>query len=214
MDIKIKASIISSIAEISVIHPIDYIKTLKQKDKNTNIIKALKTPYIGIYPRLIGTVPMRFLFWNSLNNFNQKGYKAVVSGFYTSILQTFIDYPIELSKTQKINNNIDFKKSFKNINHIGSYSTHLSRNALFAVILNYSIQKDPNSYYIAGLSAGIASLISQPFDSLKTWYQSGNYKYPKNWNFYNYMRGYEYRCSISIIGMNIGWIIFYKLSNI
>ena len=113
----IKASIISGIMEVGVTHPLDYIKTVLQSRTGTNnsnsirTIKLLKTPYKGIASKLIGTIPMRILFWCSLDNFNNKGYSPVISALFTSIIQTTIDYPIEQIKTQKmINNKIIYYK--------------------------------------------------------------------------------------------------------
>lgn len=211
MNEKIKASVVSGLMEVAVIHPIDYIKTLRQSNNNINLFNALKTPYVGVTSRLIGTLPMRSFFWISLDYFNNKKINPIYSGLYTSIIQTFLDYPIEVIKTQRIINNIDAKNSFKNLNHIPSYISHISRNSIFAMTTNYFIHKDKQSFYMAGLGAGVGAMITHPIDSLKTWYQSGNKKYPYHWKLYDYMRGYQYRCGMSIIGVNVGWITFHKL---
>ena len=41
---------------------------------------------------------------------------------------------------------------------------------------------------------------------IKTWYYS-------NWKLSNYMRGWHYRCGVSLISMNVGWIIYHRLKN-
>ena len=204
----LKATVISSSIEIIITHPLDYIKTSIQKDKNAKIINLLRTPYKGLVPRLVGILPMRGLFWNSLEYFNRKKHSTINAGIFASLFQITIDYPIELVKIQKINNNYNTIQAFKNCNHICSFSTHLTRNVLFTCCINKTIQKDKNSLYYAAIGAGLGSLLSQPFDSLKTWYQSGNMKYPTNWTIHHYCRGFVYRTCISMIGVNVGWVIY------
>lgn len=217
---RIKASVISGVIEVGATHPIDYVKTILQKNEkrvNINEIKSyLRTPYKGVGSRLIGVVPMRILFWNSLDYFKSMGYNPISAGFYTSIIQTSIDYPIEQIKTQQMikntKKNINLFNHFKDIKILPSIFSHLGRNAGFAVIMNQIIQKKPESLYYGAIGGFLASLITHPFDSLKTWYMTGNNHYPNHWGIKDYMRGWHYRCGISLISMNIGWIIYYRLS--
>ena len=215
---RIKASVISGVIEVGATHPIDYIKTILQKNEKRFNIKEfksyLRTPYKGVGSRLIGVVPMRILFWNSLDHFKSIGYNPILAGFYTSIIQTSIDYPIEQIKTQQMikNTNQNLFNHFKDIRILPSVFSHLGRNAGFAVVINQIIQKKPDSLYYGAIGGFLASLITHPFDSLKTWYMTGNNHYPKHWRIKDYMRGWHYRCGISLISMNIGWIIYYRLS--
>ena len=63
-----------------------------------------------------------------------------------------------------------------------------------------------------GAVGGFAgSLLTHPLDSLKTWYQAGNKNFPKSWTLKRYMTGWQYRCSVSFLSMNIGWIVFHRL---
>lgn len=207
----IKASVISAVTEVITTHPIDYVKTILQNNKNINYFEVLKTPYKGLSSRLIGIVPMRILFWNSLDYFHNNGFNPYTSGILTSIVQTSVDYPIEQAKTQKIINNRSIIESFKNIKIGPAIATHLSRNMIFAVVVNSIIQKDKNSLYNGAVGGLIGSIVTHPLDSLKTWYQSGNYNYPKHWCLKDYMSGWNYRCGVSLISMNIGWIIYHRL---
>ena len=209
--LNIKASVISALTEVVTTHPIDYAKTIIQNNKNINYRNVLKTPYKGLSSRLVGIVPMRILFWNSLDYFHNKGFNPYSSAILTSIVQTSVDYPIEQAKTQKMLNNRSFTKSFNNIRIIPALSTHLLRNMFFAVAVNSIINKDKNSYYYGAIGGFIGSVITHPLDSLKTWYQSGNYNYPKHWKFKNYMTGWNYRCGVSLISMNIGWVVYHRL---
>lgn len=215
--IHIKASIISAFAEVAFTHPIDYIKTLIQ-NKSNNLSKsefrnALKTPYKGVSSRLVGIVPMRVLFWNSLEYFKNNNFSPCKAAVITSVLQTTVDYPIEQIKTQKIINNCNTLQSFNNVRLFPASITHLARNMGFAICVNSIIQNDPNSLYYGAFGGFVGSLITHPFDSLKTWYQAGNKNFPTHWRFNNYMRGWQYRCGVSLIGMNIGWIIYHRLKN-
>jgi hypothetical protein len=211
----IEASLISSIVEVVLTHPLDYVKTLIQKDRKINLngssLMNIKKLYTGINSKLIGTIPMRFLFWNSLEYFNNNNYNKISAGILTSIFQTSIDFPIEVIKIQKINNNICWINSFKNIKIFPSLSIHLIRNTIFSIGVNVTIGDDKNSLYKAGLGAAIGSIISHPFDTLKTWYQSGEQYFPRKWTLKNYYRGVQYRTSISFISINIGWILYRRL---
>ena len=93
----------------------------------------------------------------------------------------------------------------------GAILPHLLRNVFFAICVNKIIQIDPNSTYHAAIGGFIGSILTQPFDNLKTWYQSGNLNFPKKWNFKNYMIGWNYRASVSLLSMNIGWVTFNKV---
>ena len=208
---KIKASIISAVTEIIVTHPIDYVKTILQNNNNINYREALKTPYKGLTSRLIGIVPMRVLFWNSLEYFKSNNYNKLNASILTSIIQTTVDYPIEQIKTQKMIHNCNFIDSFRNVKIIPSCGVHLFRNIGFTVCVNHAIQIDPNSLYLGAVGGFAGSLLTHPLDSLKTWYQAGNKNFPKSWTLKRYMTGWQYRCSVSFLSMNIGWIVFNRL---
>ena len=64
---KIQASIISGIAEVTTTYPIDYLKTIRQANKPLDIFWS--NPYRGSIPRIMGLIPMRIVFWNSLGAF-------------------------------------------------------------------------------------------------------------------------------------------------
>jgi hypothetical protein len=209
--LNIKASVISAIIEVSTTHPIDYLKTIVQNNKNVNYKEVLKTPYKGLTSRFVGIVPMRMLFWNSLDYFQNKGFNAYSSAIITSVIQTSIDYPIEQAKTQRIIHNKKFMDSFKGVKLRESILVHLMRNMFFAISVNSIINRDKNSFYYGALGGFCGSLITHPLDTLKTWYQSGNKNFPNHWKIKDYMAGWGYRCSVSLIGMNIGWIIYHRL---
>ena len=164
--------------------------------------------------RLVGIVPMRILFWGSLDYFESKGFNPITAAIATSMIQTSIDYPIEQIKIQKMVNNKNIISSFKNIKFTPSITFHLCRNIGFAVFVNILIKKNKDSIYLGAIGGVLGSIISHPFDSLKTWYQSGNKNFPKHWKLKNYMQGWQYRCTISLLSMNIGWIVYYRLKKL
>lgn len=207
---RIIASSLSGVCEIITIQPIDYLKTVKQ----TNIKFNYKHMYNGLSIRLAGVIPMRIIFWSSLDYFNSLGFSSIKSGIYSSILQTCIDYPIEIQKTNRmLNIKRTILNTIKKSNNLMSFNIHLIRNIIFTISVNYMIQNN-NDYYSAGIGGFIGCILSQPFDSLKTWYQTGNLNYPKHWNIKDYMKGGLYRSGMSIITMNISWFIYKKINEI
>ena len=132
----------------------------------------------------------------------------------TSLIQITIDYPVEQIKTQKMIHNCNFIESFKNVKILPSCSTHLIRNIGFTICLNQAIQMDPNSLYSAAIGGFIGSVITHPLDSLKTWYQAGNQHFPVHWNVKTFMTGWHYRCCVSFLSMNVGWIVFNGIKNL
>ena len=72
---RIKASVISGIAEVVATHPIDYWKTVVQSNKSKSLFK--QNPYRGVGVRLLGVVPLRVTFWNTLNYCREKKYDSV-----------------------------------------------------------------------------------------------------------------------------------------
>ena len=99
-DKKIRASIISGIAEVSTTYPIDYLKTIRQANKPLDIFWS--NPYRGSISRLTGIIPMRIVFWNSLYYCHTKEYSNLKTSMITSFSQTIIDYPTEQIKIQNM----------------------------------------------------------------------------------------------------------------
>lgn len=113
---------LSGIIEVSLTHPLDYIKTKKQEYTqreitNNNFYKYLLKEnkvnlYRGIFPRIVGVIPMRFVFWgvqdNSYQYFNQYNYSKFYCGVFAGITgggcQTLIDNLIEMFKIKTMTN--------------------------------------------------------------------------------------------------------------
>ena len=210
---RVKSSAVSGVLEIIATHPLDYGKTLLQSNtKNITFKEFISNPYKGFGSRIIGIVPMRILFWNSINYFKEIGYNPILAGLCTAVVQTSVDYPIEQIKIQRmIHNNHSILAAFTQPNLLKGYTLTLSRNIGFAVLLNCCIDGHDGSYYHGALGGFIGSVITHPIDSLKTWYQAGNVNYPRHWTLSNYCQGWHLRAGISLISMNIGWIVFSRM---
>jgi hypothetical protein len=211
LEIRIKSSILSSFIEIFATHPLDYAKTLIQNNNKITLKQYLKNPYKGCFSRVISIVPMRIFFWNSYSYFNNNGYGLIQTSILTASLQTIIDYPSEQIKIQRIIHNKSIFNAFKQQNiFMGAFFT-LTRNIGFTLGLATFINNNNGSYYHGAVGGFVGALITHPLDSLKTWYQTGNIKYPKHWTIVDYYKGWYFRAGMSLISMNIGWFIYSNL---
>lgn len=217
---------ISGIIEIICVHPIEYYKTVKQlNDGNHSFIKytqikGIKDVYKGFFPRLIGIIPLRTVFWGTLNstenllkqnNVNQK-YIPLIAGFVSGIAQTTIDCPIENIKTKNMVN--------ENLTKIRFYGflPNLGRNVFFSMIFNTQKKKmdnNKNNNILIGLICAIpASILTQPFDYLKTKKQFyGKHKTIKKIiqetnHIKYYWKGGTSRLLVTCLSMSIGLSVF------
>lgn len=194
------ASGAASLIEVITTHPLDYAKTLQQNN-NFSWKTFTRNPYCGLYSRILGILPLRIIYWNSINYFSERNCNPILTGTYTAFLQTLVDYPIEQIKiNQMLNKKVIF-------NPMG-YISLLSRNTIFAVGFTISINSIENKNYSGAIGGLVGSLLSHPIDSLKTYYQAGNKSFPKNWKLNNFMKGWYLRCGVSLIGMNVGYISY------
>ena len=224
---------LSGIVEIFFTHPIEYHKTLSQINSQnkslskfiieTNKKEGFKGLYKGMLPRFIGIIPMRTVFWgtlitteNLLNNTQiEKKYVSTISGMSAGFIQTIIDCPIESMKTK-----IMMNQNIQKINFHG-FIPNLARNVFFAMIFNIqkkkieSYQKNRFFDVFIGAYCGItASIITQPFDYLKTQKQlygeKKNFKTIINENriIKNYWKGGGSRALITSLSMAVGLPVF------
>lgn len=232
----ILASCLSGIVEVITTHPIDYIKTEKQKDKRFTFKN--KKPfdfYTGITPRLFGVVPMRCLFWcsqSSINNYlktNNIQHKLnfLYVGTGCAFIQTLIDSPIENMKMKLLAGE---KIQVKNILNCKGFAPNLYRNIVFASTFSYFSYsekiKNTKETFLYSLIGGLTgSIISQPLDYVKTIKQKTCKSYYKNtlisdMNTFNMIKyfikvnpkqlfvGGFYRTLLSGCSMSIGFCVF------
>lgn len=230
---------ISAILEIIVSHPIDYIKTMKQKHTNYTIkdVKISKI-YTGSLPRLIGIIPMRNIFWSTQseikrylisNNINHKtNFLYVGSG--SAFMQTLFDYPVESMKTKIISNE---KIIIGDLFRYKGYVANLYRNMIFSSVFTFFCYNNSNNidnFNSAVVGSVLGSIISQPFDYIKTVKQlpystiyngiqisdKSTYEilifYIKN-NYKQLFRGSYYRALLSGVSMTTGFCVFNYIEN-
>jgi len=215
------AGSLSGLCEVLITHPLDYLKTLLQYNNNNRISCKTYNFYRGITPRIFGVVPMRTIFWTTLES--SKYYlpdtikdadRLILSGLFAGIAQSIIDIPIENMKIQRMIRH----KRLCDINLYNGSSVTITRNVGFAIILNLflHIGNDHNDksidFFRAGIGAVIASIITQPLDYFKTQIQSNKKVYdirPKA-----LFSGYLSRASMSFINMSIGYTVFSTINNL
>ena len=203
--INYKATFYATLLEVATTHPLDAMKTKIQMNQ-----KIIPTEiYKGVGSRLFGTFPMRIAYWNTTNYCKEYQISPLLGGLLIASFQTAFDYPIEVVKTQKIVNNRQWHKAFHKLDNSKAFIIHWNRNFIFASSVCYFINNDKDkSNYKAGIGGILGSVITQPLDTLKTWYQSENKKFPKHWTIKDYLKGFGFRAGISFMGMNIGWISY------
>lgn len=224
---------LSGIVEIFFIHPIEYYKTIKQTNPtpinfNQFVFETYRKNnifgfYKGFYPRLVGIIPMRTMFWGSLftaeNKLNKLGYDRkhipLLSGLFGGFNQTLIDCPIESLKTKMM------VKSDKVQLNFNGMIPNMARNIGFAICFMYGKRniniginnKFTNDIVVGSISGVSASVITQPFDYLKTQKQYyGNKKtllsIIKNTNLRTFYSGGLSRAIITCLSMSIGLPVF------
>ena len=172
-----KSAVLSSLIEVTCVHPLDVYKTLYQQNNKYRFSTYLKAPiqskYKGYTSRLFGIIPMRSTFWlaqdyaeNTLQNY--KGPKKYLSvGLFTSVCQTIIDTPIENVKIRKISN----IEPLYNKLYTG-FNPNLVRNYIFVTSVYFFNQKGEehgiNKFATGSLGGMIGALISHPIDYIKT----------------------------------------------
>ena len=215
------AGSISGLCEVLITHPLDYIKTQLQYNNNNKFLPKSYNLYRGITPRIFGVVPMRTIFWTTLESSkyylpdNIKGAdRLILSGLFAGIAQSAIDVPIENMKIQRMIRS----NGLCDINLSNGWGVTTIRNVGFAIILNLFLHigndhSDKTLDFLrAGTGAILASIITQPLDYFKTQVQSNRKVYdikPKA-----LFSGYVTRASMAFINMSIGYSIFSTINNL
>ena len=191
---------VAGLIEVSLTHPLDCMK-VKLQQRNQIKVGHL---YRGILSRYTSVFPMRSILWSTrkkgkdyFKNYNifQQG-SLIGSG--AGFLQTFVDAPLENIKIQKIHNN---KVTISPKRLIQGFVPNMFRNIVLCSGIITGSLINSNIGLIAGTAVG--SILSQPFDYIKTVKQTGikpNYKH--------LMRGWQYRVIISPINMFLGYHVY------
>lgn len=197
---------IAGLVEVSLTHPLDYMKVSIQQNKKI----VIREFYRGILSRYTSVFPMRGILWGCRkqgkkhlkdSSFLQKsGAIGGVAGF----LQTFVDAPLENIKIQRMYYN---KVNYQPYYLTRGFVPNMARNMILCSgIIGGSFIDHP-----FGLLAGsfIGCVASQPFDYIKTIRQSG---IKPNYN--HIMSGWYYRAMITPINMYIGYHVYKFLTRI
>jgi len=239
---------IAGITEVTLTHPIDLLKTKVQEAKLKgrpihNPMKYIsrrftKCGLLGIYkgyiPRLLGVVPMRFIFWGTQNNCNyylskntsiSHGSSLILSGVVGGAAQTIVDNPIEAMKTRMMTGKDGFSSNLKKRSFPGFFPT-LYRNIGFAAVFNYCLNYSQSDGVLintlkAGASGFMASIVTQPLDYIKTECQRDGGKPDSIWritkkclirNPAEMMAGTMPRAILGFCNMGVGGMTIYTLN--
>ena len=178
---------LSGIIEVLFTHPLDFLKTKKQeyvqkgikenfynslmREKNLNL-------YRGVIPRVCGVAPMRLTFWGIQDNttcvLKKRGITGyqneIISGSTAGFFQTLLDNPIEILKIQQMTNQkIDLAEIIKN----HGFKPTMIRNVGFAICMttigiHNKTDNDFKNFSICATAGAIGSILTQPFDYVKT----------------------------------------------
>ena len=154
------SSIISSLIEVIITHPIDVYKTNLQLNKTTH----LNHIYRGFIQRALGNIPSRSTFLFTSDYLKQKKINIFMIPFISGAIQTVVDTPVENLKMRAINNHTNLKL-------FRGYIPHSARNIIF--IGSVITMKERNeSIYSGAIGGVIGSYMSHPLDTIKTRIQS------------------------------------------
>lgn len=250
MDPSIKlplAAGVSGIIEVFATHWIDRIKTkmqeitlkgttsnLKSATKNIYLTSGLGGFYSGIIPRLMGIVPMRVMYWTTMVKMNllvenqSVLIKYIAPGLISGAVQTLLDNPIEVIKIRLMTKGpVDTKNGFPiNIKTLyAGFIPTIIRNSIFAVAVASIVKKyeQENKFLIGAVGGLVGSILSQPFDVIKTELQRHKTINVQNKSAIEMLSiiakehplrlwtGGSMRCALGFLNMGIG---FYTLEHI
>lgn len=204
MEYFLKSAFIGGI-EVLITHPLDHMKTMYQAFDNTRKITFHFNTFVkSLYPRLCTVIPMRTVFWASLNYHNKNNYSVLYNTIVTSKLQTLIDFPSEQIKTRKMFNPYNtIYECFRGKYITQGYFCNYIRNNIFLYnYLTFNSKNQDLTHTLQGTVSGI--ILSQPFDILKTKYQNNQPVIFDKILLRQLHNGLMLRCSINATGMVIG----------
>eukprot|EP01031_Cornospumella_fuschlensis_P026858 gene26858-32459_t len=176
---------ISGIIEVTVSHPLDRIKTKMQEmslsNRTPKVIPAAKEIhlttgwkgfYAGYTARVLGIMPMRLVYWETMRNMNKRvegeprWFQLIIPGIAVGVAQTLIDNPIEVLKVRRMTG--ESKTAINSI--FKGYMPTLYRNIIFSITVSAAVKTfgEEQPFFSAAMGGLIGSIISQPLDVAKT----------------------------------------------
>lgn len=194
-----------SLVEVVITHPFDVWKIRSQMNKPFSF---LRHSYRGISVRAAGFIPTRTVFWWAQHNAPFSSKQRIQKLLFITSCQSMIDIPCEYIKTRFISKKARQPIHIRNLSQ--SFGFHFMRNALFTTSLLttkelYPKQKKNSMFHTIlrmSLGACVGSIISQPFDVLKTRFASNIVDYSLS------MKGIRQRLCITTLGLSIGQFVF------
>ena len=196
----IAASAFAAISEVAITHPIDSAKVRAQTGRSFE--RPTAWAYRGIGVRLAGVLPMRIVFWSSMDFLNGKTRcTPIAAGALAGVAQTFVDTPIESAKIMRMTgSHIDPRRLYR------GFSWNAIRNAGFAAGVSAGKVWSDDSALGAAAGAVCGAIATHPFDTLKSRAQAfhGLHHRPPAtlWS------GLGLRCALSFSTMFVGAAAF------
>ena len=189
---------LSGIVEVSLTHPLDYMKIKSQEYKQLNKTKknffkeispnGFRSFYSGYIPRVMGIIPMRLAFWGSqdatreflLNNNINTHFNFLLIALSGGFAQSLVDNQAEIIKISQMTN-MPRKQLWKTLIKFRGFNANLIRNIGFTTCISYFCFNDNfqhvstvDKFKYAGIGAVIGGVLTQPFDYVKTQKQREN----------------------------------------
>ena len=166
----ISASAFAAIAEVVCTHPIDSAKVRAQTGRSFQ--KPISWIYKGVAVRLAGVLPMRMVFWTSMDVFNNHVSSPIVSGALAGAAQTLVDTPIESAKIMRMTGGriTSWTQLYR------GWRWNIIRNAGFAAGVCAGRTWSNDSPIGAATGAVVGAIITHPFDTLKSRSQAHSLK--------------------------------------
>lgn len=241
---------LSGIVEACSTHPIDRVKTEMQRlaleKRPSGIFQAIGSIYSGdkllgfykgLVPRIVGIMPMRLVYWGTLNSMNEytansgvdnRFFQFVLPGMVAGAVQSVVDNPIEVFKTKLMTgaSHVQWNRRLYD-----GFTPLICRNVIFAVCVGFStkVYGRDHPFFSAAIGGMLGSIVSQPLDVIKTEMQRhrvaahGHHEHGsmgivsiarevyQSGGISRLFAGTTMRCSLGFANMGIGFMV---LSNI
>lgn len=227
-----EAAAVSAFIEVTLTHPIDVYKTLYQHNPRYTMQHFWQSPHSskfkGYVPRLAGSLPNRIVFWTSQDyakrRYGECSYLKI--GLFASFFQTLVDTPTEKLKMNAIVRTPEgYTPPPSGVlwQLYNGFVSNLYRNTIFTTNLYFFTKKGDDiigeqyRFISAGLGGAIGSLMSQPFDYVKTIRQADpvrqgpirlHHVITIPYHRIHCMNGCGLRCVMSFLNMGIGSSVY------